>query len=352
MTRGGLDVSVLVGDPSSPRVAATLAADAATTVAVVGPNGAGKSTLLRAVAGLVPVSAQSRVRIDGRDVTGRPPAARSLGYVPQAAALFAHLTVRDNIAYGPRSRGASRHAARRSAESWLDRLDITALGARRPHTLSGGQAQRVALARALAVDPAVLLLDEPTASLDVAGREDVRRMLVAHLSSFAGVALVVTHDATEALALADRVVVVEHGVVVQDASPDELLRSPQSTWTAELLGLNAWRGVTASEGDGSGRVRIDGGGTVTVPEVPPGRPARPCLRRVVSGHGVPGAPRRQRPKRMADGGSRAHTGGAPAARRTLGARRACRPGRRCWPAERRCGDHPGRGNRAGPSPGG
>ncbi len=270
MTRGGLDVSVLVGDPSSPRVAATLAADAATTVAIVGPNGAGKSTLLRAVAGLVPVSAQSRVRIDGRDVTGRPPAARSLGYVPQAAALFAHLTVRDNIAYGPRSRGASRHAARRSAESWLDRLDITALGARRPHTLSGGQAQRVALARALAVDPAVLLLDEPTASLDVAGREDVRRMLVAHLSSFAGVALVVTHDATEALALADRVVVVEHGVVVQDASPDELLRSPQSTWTAELLGLNAWRGVTASEGDGSGRVRIDGGGTVTVPEVPPG----------------------------------------------------------------------------------
>ena len=268
MTTAGLDASVLVGDPAAPRVAAAVTAPLATTVAIVGPNGAGKSTLLRAVAGLVPVSPQSRVRIAGNDVTGRPPEARGLGYVPQAAALFPHLTVRDNVAYGPRSRGARRQAARQVADTWLERLDITALGTRRPHTLSGGQAQRVALARALAVEPAVLLLDEPTASLDVAARDDVRRMLVAHLATFAGTALVVTHDATEALALADRVVVVEGGVVVQDATPDELLRSPHSSWTAELLGLNAWRGYAAHETGGAGRVRLDGGGTVTVPEGP------------------------------------------------------------------------------------
>jgi molybdate transport system permease protein len=278
VTRGLLDVSVLVGDPTAPRMAASLTVSGATTVAVVGPNGAGKSTLLRAVAGLVPVSAHSHVRIDGEDVTGRPPAARHLGYVPQAAALFPHLSVRDNVAYGPRSRGAGRRAARQVADGWLQRLDIEALGARRPDTLSGGQAQRVALARALAVEPAVLLLDEPTSSLDAAGRDDVRRTLVAHLATFAGTALVVTHDATEALALADRVVVVEGGAVVQDASPDELLRSPQSAWTADLLGLNAWHGVAVADGEGAARVRVDGGGVLTVPQTPPpGQPVLACV---------------------------------------------------------------------------
>jgi molybdate transport system permease protein len=268
VTGAGLDASVVVGPADSPRLSARLVVPAGATVAVVGPNGAGKSTLLRAIAGLTPVSPTSRVRIAGQDVTGRQPSGRHLGYVPQAAALFPHLTVRDNVAFGPRSRGAGRRQARTVADGWLERLEVAPLASRRPHTLSGGQAQRVALARALAVEPLVLLLDEPTASLDAEGRQDVRHMLGQHLSTFTGTALVVTHDATEALALADRVVVVEAGAVTQDATPDELLGSPRSAWTAELLGLNAWRGAAEPGGGDSVTLRLEGGGGVTVPDVP------------------------------------------------------------------------------------
>jgi molybdate transport system ATP-binding protein/molybdate transport system permease protein len=266
---GGLSARLQVGEPPTPRLDVDLSVEAGTTVAVVGPNGAGKSTLLRCLAGLVHPSDESWVRVGDQEVTRLPPDRRHVGYVPQDGALFPHLDVRANVAYGLRARGLRRDQADAAADAWLDRLEVPALAGRRPATLSGGQAQRVALARALAVDPQLLLLDEPTASLDAESRDDVRHTLARHLAAFDGVTVLVTHDPTEALALADRIVVLEAGRVTQDDVPDELLRVPRSTWTARLLGLNAWRGTVAVTTGDAREVRLDVGGTLIVGEAPP-----------------------------------------------------------------------------------
>ncbi len=246
-------------------VRAALDAGDGEVVAVVGPNGAGKSTLLRALAGLAP--ATGRVAVDGVDVAALPPHRRRTGYVPQDGALFPHLSARDNVAFGPRRQGADRAAARRTAQEWLERLGVADLAGRRPAALSGGQAQRVALARALAVRPRVLLLDEPLAALDTATRADVRRVLHEHLRTYDGSTLLVTHDPLDAVSLADRLVVVEHGAVVQDGSPTDVTRAPRSAWVARLLGANAWRGRLRD-----GVLAVADGGTVVGadPAVPDG----------------------------------------------------------------------------------
>jgi molybdate transport system ATP-binding protein len=184
-----------------------LAVDDGETLAVVGANGAGKSTLLLLVAGLLPPSSGS-VRVDGVVTSGggvRPvPHRMSVGYLPQDPTLLPHLDCLDNVAFGPRMRGASRRDARRIASGLLDAVGIGELAGRRPGRLSGGQAQRVALARALAVDPRVLLIDEPLASVDVDSRDDLRALI---RSSAAGrTTLVVSHDPADVDALADRVV--------------------------------------------------------------------------------------------------------------------------------------------------
>ncbi len=230
------------------------------TLAVLGPNGAGKSTLLRVLAGLQPLD-QGTVRLDGETLedvatdTFVPPEHRSVGMVFQDALLFPNLSALDNVAFGLRSRGVRRTAAREMAGEWLERVGPSPdhSGAR-PAQLSGGQAQRVALARALAPEPGVLLLDEPLASLDATARPAMRRELLRHLRGHAGVRIVVTHDAVEATALTDRLLVLEAGRVVQTGTLDEISQRPRSRYVADLVGVNLLRGRATA-----GRVAIEGG---------------------------------------------------------------------------------------------
>ncbi|MFE3123057.1 ABC transporter permease [Streptomyces hydrogenans] len=245
-----------------------LDADPGTTIAVVGPNGAGKTTLLRALLGLTP-RAHAGLRLGDEDVTALPPHRRRVAWVPQDGALFPHLSALANTAYGLRAQGVPRAEARRDARAWLDRLGVGHLAHRRPAQLSGGQAQRVALARALAARPRLLVLDEPLAALDQTTRAHVRHTLRTHLSGFGGVCLIVTHDPVEAVSLADRVLVLQDGRALQDATPTEVTRHPRSPWVARMLGRNAWPGTATPDG-----LALDGGGTLVAAEPPPsGTPA-------------------------------------------------------------------------------
>ncbi|MYT81315.1 molybdate transport system permease protein [Streptomyces sp. MnatMP-M77] len=238
----------------------TLDAGPGTTIAVVGPNGAGKTTLLRALLGLTP-RAHAALRLGDDDVTALPPHRRGVAWVPQDGALFPHLSALANTAYGLRAHGEPRAAARRAAQDWLDRLGVGHLAHRRPAQLSGGQAQRVALARALAARPRLLLLDEPLAALDQTTRARVRHTLRRHLAEFGGVCLIVTHDPVEAVSLADRVLVLEGGRVLQDEPPAEVTRHPRSPWVARMLGRNAWPGTATADG-----LALAGGGHLVVAE--------------------------------------------------------------------------------------
>jgi molybdate transport system ATP-binding protein len=239
--------------------------DPGEVVAVLGPNGAGKSTLLRAACGLTPLTG-GRLELDGRVIDDPaadvlvPATDRRVGVVFQDYRLFPHMSVVDNVAFGPRSAGVGRGEARRLAAEWISRLGLDGLGDRRPGTLSGGQAQRVALGRALAADPALLLLDEPLAALDAETRLDVRSGLREHLRSFAGPTLLVTHDPLDAVVLADRVVVLEGGRVTQQGDPWEVARRPATRYVARLLGLTLLAGRVRD-----GEVALDGGGVLHVP---------------------------------------------------------------------------------------
>ena len=223
-------------------------------LAVLGPNGAGKTTLLRVLAGLEPLDG-GRLVLDGTVLDdpdqGRflPPERRPVGFVFQDYLLFPHLTVLENVEFGLRSRGLPRTRAR----AWLTRVGLDDLARARPGALSGGQAQRVALARALATEPRLLLLDEPLAALDATSRAQLRRELTRHLATFSGIRLVVTHDPVEAAALADRVVVLEAGRVLQSGSHQDITARPRSRYVADLAGVNLWRGQAEDR-----QVRIDG----------------------------------------------------------------------------------------------
>jgi molybdate transport system ATP-binding protein len=234
-------------------------------LAVLGPNGAGKSTLLRVLAGLLPPDGGSVV-LDGTTVWDDdgahvPAHRRALGMVFQDHLLFPHLSVTENVAFGLRTRGVRKADARTTAGAWLTRVGLDGLGGRRPGQLSGGQAQRAALARALVGDPRVLLLDEPLSALDARTRLTVRAELRRHLAEFAGSTVLVTHDPVDAMALADRVVVVEDGGVVQAGTPAEVNRHPRTDYVARLVGLSLLPGTGAGLA-----VRLDSGGTVAVAE--------------------------------------------------------------------------------------
>ncbi|HEY6378880.1 MAG TPA: ATP-binding cassette domain-containing protein [Candidatus Dormibacteraeota bacterium] len=243
---------------------AHLEADSSGIVAILGPNGSGKTTLLRALAGLLAVEA-GRIELDGEvlenTATGTwiAPEHRRVGMVFQSLLLFPQLSALDNVAFGLRSRGVSAAQARTQAYEWLERLEMSAFAASRPRTLSGGQAQRVALARALITEPRLLLLDEPLAAVDASARVELRRTLRTQLAGQQRIRLLVTHDPVEAAALAERVVILEAGHIVQQGSFREVTERPRSDWAARMAGLNLLRGDAAH-----GCLRLTGGGELTV----------------------------------------------------------------------------------------
>ena len=218
------------------RVHAAFTAEPGEVLAIIGPNGAGKSSLLHALAGLVDV--EGSAVLGATDLLRTPVRERRVGLVFQGQLLFPHLTALHNVAFGRRARGEGRAAAEVVAGDWLERFGIAELADRKPRELSGGQAQRVAIARALATDPDVLLLDEPFTGLDVSVQMALRLELGRHLRDFPGIALLVTHDAIDALTLSDRVLVLDDGRVAQVGPPAEVAAEPRTRHVARLVGLN------------------------------------------------------------------------------------------------------------------
>jgi molybdate transport system ATP-binding protein len=212
----------------------TLDVVAGRTLALVGPNGAGKSTAIGAIAGIV--ASTGTITLAGRRIDGVPVESRRVGYVFQDYLLFPHLTILENVAFGPRATGVPRATARATAGEWLERFGMSELASRRPAQLSGGQAQRVALARALAASPDLLLLDEPLAALDVEVRDEVRDELAGHVRDWGGLTIVVTHSRDDVIALADDVIVLESGAVTQCASVSELLAAPATQFVRRFVG--------------------------------------------------------------------------------------------------------------------
>ena len=222
-------------------------------VAVLGPNGAGKSTALHLIAGLLRPD-HGTVRLGTTVLTDTdagvfvPTHARRVGLLLQDPLLFPHLSVAANVAFAPRSRGHHRKAARAAARHWLARVDAAELAERSPRQLSDGQAQRVAIARALAAEPDVLLLDEPLAGLDIAAAAAVRGLLKGVLARDGRAALLVSHELLDVLTLADRVLVLESGRVVEDGPVTRVLAAPRSHFAARFAGVNLVRGTIYADG--------------------------------------------------------------------------------------------------------
>jgi sulfate transport system ATP-binding protein len=208
---------------------------AGSLTALLGPSGSGKSTLLRAIAGLdTPDS--GTITINGRDVTGVPPQRRGIGFVFQHYAAFKHLTVRDNVAFGLKIRKLPKAEIKAKVDNLLEVVGLAGFQTRYPNQLSGGQRQRMALARALAVDPQVLLLDEPFGALDAKVREDLRAWLRRLHDEVHVTTVLVTHDQAEALDVADRIAVLNQGRIEQVGTPSEVYDSPANSFVMSFLG--------------------------------------------------------------------------------------------------------------------
>lgn len=236
------------------------------TVAIMGPNGAGKSSLIQILSGLLkpdagqatlgdrvlfrvgpasaggtPSGAANSARASSSASSWLPPHERGIGLLAQDPLLFPHLSIAENVAFGPRSQGRGKRAAMQSAQQWLGEVDAVELSARKPAQLSGGQAQRVALARALATEPELLLLDEPMAALDVNTAPFLRSLLKRVLAHRC--AIIVTHDVLDALMLADRIIVMEQGRIIEQGPTAAVLAHPRSPFAASLAGLNVLSGA-------------------------------------------------------------------------------------------------------------
>jgi molybdate transport system ATP-binding protein len=246
-----LDAHLVVRRPGFT-LDATLTAAPGEVVALLGPNGAGKTTALRALAGLIALD-DGHIELDGRRLDDPAakrftvPEHRRIGVVFQDYLLFPHLSALENVAFGPRCRGVPRADARSRAAGLLDRVGLGEHARKKPRQLSGGQAQRVALARALATEPHLLLLDEPLAALDARTRLDTRAHLRGHLAGHAGPTVLVTHDPLDAMMLADRLIIIEDGRVVQTGDAATITSRPRTDYVARLVGLNLYRG--RAEGD-------------------------------------------------------------------------------------------------------
>ncbi|MGO1118642.1 ABC transporter ATP-binding protein [Rhodovibrionaceae bacterium A322] len=233
--------------------------------ALLGPSGCGKTTLLRMLAGFETLT-EGQIIIDGQDMAGVPPNRRPINMVFQSYAVFPHMTVADNVAYGLKVDGVPKHEIAEKVEKALGQVKLAEYGPRKPDQLSGGQRQRVALARALVKEPKVLLLDEPLSALDAKLREAMQLELV-RLQQAVGITFViVTHDQAEALSMADRIAVMEAGQVKQVASPEELYEHPNCRFVADFIGkINLLDGrAEALEGDNH-RLLIEGLPTLELP---------------------------------------------------------------------------------------
>lgn len=221
------------------------------TVALLGPNGAGKSTVLQALSGLI-VPQDARIELAGNRLTGGgtavPTHRRRIGLMGQDPLLFPHLTVLENVAFGPRSQGTPRATAREKAREWLRRLNLADLAEQQPGQLSGGQRQRAALARALAAEPDLLLLDEPLAAADVRTAGEIRQLLREHLTAAEQTTIVVTHEVLDAAVLADRVMVMSDGKIIDSGTTARMLTEPGTEFGAALAGLNLIPGTADSSG--------------------------------------------------------------------------------------------------------
>ena len=206
-------------------------------VAVIGPSGSGKSTLLKLVSGLA-TGHGGRIALDGQDLAGMPVHRRKVGMVFQSYALFPHLDVLDNVAYGLKLRKVGSDQRRRQAQELLDLVGLGSFARRAVGQLSGGQQQRVALARALAIDPRALLLDEPLSALDASVRGHLRDQIRQIQQRFNATTLLVTHDQEEALTMADRVAVLQDGRLLQIAAPRDIYERPANRAVARFVGLS------------------------------------------------------------------------------------------------------------------
>ena len=263
--------------------------------ALLGPSGCGKTTLLRTIAGLE-TATSGQITIGERDVTPLAPGARNVAMVFQDYALYPHMTVRDNIAYPLKVKGMHRAQRAAEAESAGANLSLSQLMERRPGQLSGGQQQRVALARAIATRPDAFLFDEPLSNLDARLRLEARSFLKQLQRELGTTAVFVTHDQSEALALADRMAVMESGIIRQVGTPSELFHRPANVFVAGFIGstpMNLIPGTVSGSG-----VEFDGG-VFTVDEMPTGRHGRRLLRH-------PSGVREARPERPTAGHRRDH----------------------------------------------
>ncbi|ATD72544.1 MULTISPECIES: sulfate/molybdate ABC transporter ATP-binding protein [Gordonia] len=219
---------------------------ASRTTAVVGPNGAGKTTMLRVIAGLLRGDGTTRISLgdevfrDGRVFV--PPHRRGVALLSQDARLFPHLTVAENVAFAPSAQRMSRAEVRERVARWLAAAEVADLAGRKPDELSGGQAQRVAIARALAAEPRILLLDEPFRALDVDVASRLRALLRGLLADHGRTTIMVTHDPVDALGLAEDIVVLDQGRIVESGSTREVLTNPGSRFSASLSGINLFVG--------------------------------------------------------------------------------------------------------------
>ncbi|MGC5171376.1 sulfate/molybdate ABC transporter ATP-binding protein [Microbacterium sp. DT81.1] len=248
-----LDARVVIVRRTGFRLDVAVTAAPGEIVAVMGPSGAGKSTLLEAVAGLVHMT-DGRIRIGDQEVAASHPPLhvrpekRGVALLGQEPRLFPHLTARENVAFGQRSRGVSRGDAGRGADGWLVHVGLPGIGDRRPSDLSGGQQQRVAIARALAASPRLLLLDEPLTSLDPETAGEIRGMLQEQLAEAQVTAVFVTHDAVDAVAVASRLVLIEGGRVSQAGNVRDVLEAPATRFAAAVAGLNRVEGTSHAGG--------------------------------------------------------------------------------------------------------